>query len=483
MNNQTNSIPPLIIPVILCGGSGTRLWPLSQSQKPKQLLPIVNTTTLLHDTLARIQECLDTSLSNIITITTEDLSAEIVKQLKNFDEDCANHVLSEPSSKNTATAIAYASLYAKNTFGQNAILWIIPSDHYIDDHKGLRSILEISSKNLPSNGILTFGITPTHPETGYGYIETPNTTHKDNSIQKVKNFTEKPNVETAQQYIEAGQHLWNSGMFLARVETIINEYTKHCLPLLSKLDDALNSKTKLNEAYKKNSSLSFDKAIMEKTSNAYVMPCDIGWSDIGSWQNIWDIKSKDVQGNVLKGDIHIEDTEDCLIHSNSLTIAAIGLKDIAIIENENGILVADKKKSAALQKFLRSFTSEKRKENELPLKTVYQKWGTEKIISKNTNYTLKEITLHSGQETNQHYHANGSTHWTLTAGNAVAIINNIEKIINLQGSILIPADTPYMLKNTSDQISRIIEIQYNVILNKENTAASDQNLPQENQES
>jgi mannose-1-phosphate guanylyltransferase/mannose-6-phosphate isomerase len=474
MNTVRQSSTPVIIPVILCGGAGTRLWPLSQSEKPKQLLPIVNKTILLHDTLMRIQDCVDAPLSNIITVTTKKLVKETTLQLKNFDEHCAQHVLSEPSSKNTAAAIAYASLYAQNMFGENALLWILPADHYVENHVELRDILKLSSQNLPSNGILTFGITPTKPETGYGYIETNATPNVKNDIQKIKSFTEKPDEKVAEQYIATGRYFWNSGMFLASVKTLINEYIEHYPQILSELHHAMTADKSLEEAYNNTPKTPFDKAIMEHTDNAYVYPCDIGWSDVGSWQNIWDIKSKDLQGNVLRGDIHTQETQNCLIHSNKLTIAAIGLQDIAIIENGNSILIADKKNISALQKLSNSLASKDEFNAELTILTKL--WGLEKIILQNADCTIKELILQPGKKTNYIQRMDGSTHWSITAGSAVAIINGEENKLNQQDSILIPEKTPYRLKNKSDQIVRVIEIQYGDHDSDRNTIITDENM-------
>ncbi len=424
---------PQIIPVILCGGAGTRLWPLSQKQKPKQLLPIVNKTILLHDTLQRIDDCLDNVLPHIITVTTEELSEETTFQLKAYHSDCSNHVLKEPESKNTAAAIAHAALYAKEKFGPNAYLWILPADHHVENHENLKAIFDELDLSKMNDKILTFGIMPNNPETGYGYIEYNQ--NSESPLKQVKSFKEKPNEDLAKEYIAQPNYLWNSGMFLFQTKTILNEYIDHAYETLHPLNKVINQQGCIIDAYQTVPQISFDHAIMEKTDKSYVIEINIGWSDVGNWQSLWNLKSKDSAGNVLQGNIDANETENCYIQSDNLSIATMGLKDIVIVETENQIFIADRHQS-------HRFIPTKKTEN---FNIGYKK----KVLNENNFYEVHELKLAPTQKTEYTNNKFYSHQLIIISGEAEVNIDNNKETYKNGETISIPMTVPYQIINSS----------------------------------
>jgi mannose-1-phosphate guanylyltransferase/mannose-6-phosphate isomerase len=262
---MTNGHP--IIPVILCGGAGKRLWPLSRKNNPKQFFRLNGKKSLLHETVERAVFCTEQDLSTIVTITTQALEHKTRIHLADLSSDLTRHLLTEPDSKNTAPAIMLAAQYIKENFDEETLMWILPSDHTINDNQTLKQSLKKAILLALQNQIVTFGIKPQWPETGYGYIKAQN-----NSVEI---FTEKPDLKTAKKYLQLGDYFWNSGMFLATCSLIIEEIDKHTPDLL-----------------KSGQSISFDKAVMEKTDKAVTIKCDLGWSDVGSWRSLWRLKNK-----------------------------------------------------------------------------------------------------------------------------------------------------------------------------------------------
>ncbi|HNQ92297.1 MAG TPA: mannose-1-phosphate guanylyltransferase [Alphaproteobacteria bacterium] len=272
---------PEIIPVILCGGAGTRLWPLSREEAPKQFLdPLATARTLLQDTARRALGITGCPPERLVTVTLATYAGHAHKQLSQISEQATHHIVAEPDARNTAAAIARAILYCEENFGKDTDLWILPSDHKIEDETALNGAYEKALETAEENLIVTFGITPTHPETGYGYIQK-------GDGYNVKRFVEKPDQETAQSYIDQGDFLWNSGMFLFNIQTGLDEFETHAPDILNLVRQSQNDPS----AYFQIPKIPFDVAIMEKTQNRAVIPCDPEWTDIGSWENLLREKS------------------------------------------------------------------------------------------------------------------------------------------------------------------------------------------------
>jgi mannose-1-phosphate guanylyltransferase/mannose-6-phosphate isomerase len=453
---QTNS---KIIPVVLCGGSGTRLWPLSRERAPKQFHNMMGKNSLLNQTLERAVECSAASAKEIITVTTELIKRETIHQLADFDPDTITHMISEPHGNNTATAIAFATLYAHKHFSPNSVLWILPSDHYIKDNKTVAEMLENALPIVEKGYIVTFGISPTRPETGYGYIKTGANLSNEFDIMEVDKFVEKPNEETAANYLKEGNYLWNSGIFLANIETILENYADLAPQIISALKTEMGVKNPdIKKAYQELPALPFDTIIMEKTKKAAVIPCDIGWSDVGSWEGIWNINDKDKDGNVKNGRVAAVNSKNCLIQSNNLLVAAMGLEDIIIIENGDSILVADKNNADGMKSLVHTLKKMDCPETITP-PMENRPWGKFRILSERPDYKVKEITVHPNCQLSLQMHNSRCEFWTVISGEATVSINHNEKKLKAQESAFIPLKTLHRLKNSGTENLVVIEVQ------------------------
>lgn len=280
---------PRIIPVILCGGVGSRLWPLSRPNKPKQFLKLCSSRSLVQETVLRAQAASEADNNECVFVTMSGLKRQLKKQLKEIGEGYDAHILSEPCARNTAAAVAFAACYVEQTFGADAVMWVLPADHYIRDEQELYAMMCCAVEEACKGNLATFGIKPTRPETGYGYIR-HNNKKLAKCVLKVEGFVEKPDEQTAREYIESGEYLWNSGMFVFTARTAIESFERYAPEILVPLQGVTrNGQTAPTLAlYKEIPKLPFDKAIMEKADNIAVVPCDMGWSDIGSWSRLFE---------------------------------------------------------------------------------------------------------------------------------------------------------------------------------------------------
>ncbi|MCB1579664.1 MAG: mannose-1-phosphate guanylyltransferase [Rhodospirillales bacterium] len=351
-----------VIPVILCGGSGTRLWPYSREDHPKQFLNLFGKKSLLQETIARTMRIADVPEDHIITVTLDDLRAEVVEQLVAIGPGTQNHILSEPSPRNTAAAVAYAALYIKLTFGDNAYAWILPADHHIQNEQALHEALAAALEAAEQDYIVTFGIQPTRPETGYGYINVGQPL-EGASARKANAFFEKPDKETASTYLKESTYLWNSGMFLFQTGTVLRQFDEHAPEILMQVRKSMEAgKTDLPNAelYAEVAKQPFDKAIMEKTGDVAVVPCDPEWSDIGSWESLWEIREKDKNGNVIEERVVCHDTKNCMIlPEGKRLVACAGIEDIVIIETPDALLIADRTNTNSLKDLVEKLKNDK----------------------------------------------------------------------------------------------------------------------------
>ena len=317
-----------ILPVILAGGAGTRLWPVSRETMPKHLAKIIGDESLLQLTAKRVTA--DAPAGQLITVAARHQDLLIRRQLDMIDPALASHRLLEPTGRNTAAAIALAALYARKTFGGDAVLWVCPSDHLIRNEPALIQAVQHALPAASAGDLLTFGIQPTRPETGYGYIQAGTPASEGSPVLKVKRFVEKPNLETAEKMLEEGGYLWNSGMFLFRADRIIEELGAHEPMILEATEKAYleagkgadGSLCPPMEAYQKIPSMPIDKAVMERAKRIAVVPCDPDWTDLGSWHAIWEQSAKDENGNALRGDVLLNGTKNCLIQGRASWLRA-----------------------------------------------------------------------------------------------------------------------------------------------------------------
>jgi mannose-1-phosphate guanylyltransferase/mannose-6-phosphate isomerase len=343
-----------IMPVILCGGSGTRLWPASRENHPKQFLSLMGERSLLQETVNRALAVTGAKADMLGVVTLEAQAEKVTQQLTDVHEDAAGHVLAEPCARNTAAAVAFAAEYARRQYGEDTVLWILPADHHMGDESALADAYRAGLNAAAQGYLVTFGINPTKPETGYGYIlQGEPVTH--GAAHSVSKFVEKPDLATATAYLESGEYLWNSGMFLFNVKTVLAEFEQHAPSILSAVSAAMDGAAQDGRAdaalYEAIPSEPFDKAIMEKSARAAVVPCNPLWSDIGSWDSLWEIRASeaDDQGNVSVGNVFSYDVKNSLIEGGDKLIACAGLENIVVVDTGDAILIADRRNGDAIK--------------------------------------------------------------------------------------------------------------------------------------
>lgn len=354
-----------IIPVILCGGSGTRLWPMSRESFPKQFLNLVGDYSLLQNTVRRALAITKAPADHMVIVTLDTFKDDVTAQLGKVVPGVSIHMLREPSARNTAAAVAYAAGYIQDTFGPDAIMWVLPADHHIGNEAALGASFEKAMQAAQKDYLVTFGIQPTRPDTGYGYIQTSKTELMP-SVSAAAAFFEKPDLETAKQYLASGDFLWNSGMFVFKAGTVLSEFKAYAPHVLEAVHIALAGGDKTapsQSSYDAIPKEPFDKAIMEKSDRVAVVPSDPSWSDIGSWESLWDIDEKDTANNVVKGMATTHDIKGCYIQSyGNRMVACAGLENLVIVDTGDAVLIADRSNAEAVKALVAKLKSEGRED-------------------------------------------------------------------------------------------------------------------------
>ncbi len=347
------------IPVILCGGSGTRLWPASREDWPKQFLALTNELSLFQNTVHRALTITGAPPDNVIVVTIDALAGAIEEQFADLFPHIKAHILREPSARNTGAAVALAAVYAAKKFGGDALLWILPSDHHIGNEPALGSAFDAALEPASAGSLVTFGIAPTRPDTGYGYIRARAGLYTD--VLPVEEFVEKPNLETAKTYLASGQYLWNAGMFLFTASGVLEEFRLHAPAILEGVTASIENNDTAPEktVYAAIPSEPFDKAVMEKTSRAVVVPANPEWSDIGSWESLWALRDKDENNNVTEGHTVCVNAKNSLIHANKTLIAVAGLDNIVVIETDDAILIMNKNDNDSMRALVKKLKEDK----------------------------------------------------------------------------------------------------------------------------
>lgn len=446
-----------MIPVILSGGSGTRLWPYSRSLFPKQFLPLVGEETLLQQTLQRLNSSLADAPA--ILVCNQDHRFMAAEQLRAIDHKPLA-ILLEPFARNTAPAIALAALQILSQ-GQDEVMLALPADHEISQHQAFHQAIEQAQKAAEQGHLVTFGIVPTHAETGYGYIRSSG----DGIVRQVAEFVEKPDLATAQDYLASGQYFWNSGMFAFKASVLIQELKLHAPEMLEACEKALANKiTDLDfvridsDAFAHCPSDSIDYAVMEKTERAVVIGLDAGWSDVGSWSALWDITEKDAQGNATKGDVLIEKSQNNYIQSEHKLIAALGVENLVIVETDDAILVANKDQVQDVKTIVQQLDQLQRVETKQHRK-VYRPWGYYDSIDTGDRFQVKRIVVNPGQRLSLQMHHHRAEHWVVVSGTALVTRNGEEVLLSENQSTFIPLGVKHRLENPGAIPLEIIEVQ------------------------
>ena len=448
--------------LILAGGSGSRLWPLSRELYPKQLLNIENTESLLQQTFLRLKECMPAE--NILSITGVKHAPNVRYQLSSIIDNPT--ILSEPIAKNTAPAIILASKYIFENSNEDPVILVVPSDHMIKDKEAFNKTVKIGEEIAKKGFIVTFGIKPTYPETGYGYVKTSSEAIESGFI--VDSFTEKPNEELAKEYIKNGNYFWNSGIFMFKASTILEE-AKKCAPeifsLLKNFDFAKSNEIPFTE-FDKMPNISIDYAIMEKSTKIALVELKSDWNDLGSWKSIYDISKKDENGNVKIGHVVDVDSKNSFVYSSSKLVATIGLEDVVVVETEDAVLACKADKAQEVKKIYDTLKTQNDETYKIH-KTVYRPWGYYTVLGEGKGFLTKMIQVNPGQKLSVQSHNHRSEHWVVLEGTAKVLLEGKEHILSPGHSVDIAVKEIHSLQNPYEETLKIIEVQKGDLLIEE----------------
>ena len=401
-----------VIPVILSGGSGSRLWPKSREHYPKQLHRLYGEHTMLQHTLLRVQH-LD---SKPIVICNNDQRFMVAEQIQELGIEA--EIILEPVARNTAPAIAVAAIKSLEV-DQNAIIAVFPADHLVKGQKEFEASLALAAETAAKGKLVTFGVKPLKPETGYGYIKA------DFSVAgavPVEQFVEKPDLATAKSYLQSEQYYWNSGMFVFNAALLIEELNEFQPGLIACCEAALVKSTKdldfcrlEEQSFSAATSVSIDYAVMERTTKAYVVKFESSWSDVGSWDALWDVSDKDDSGNVLSGDVLIENTKNCYLNSGERHVAAVGVEDLVVVETADAVLIAKRDDTQSVKKLVERLKQGERKEA-THHKKVYRPWGSAELLEEGERFQVRSIELKPGESMSMQKHFHRAEHWVVVAG-------------------------------------------------------------------
>jgi mannose-1-phosphate guanylyltransferase/mannose-6-phosphate isomerase len=458
-----------IHPVILSGGSGTRLWPLSRAALPKQLLPLVSERSMLQETLLRLSGITD--VTSPMLVCNQEHRFMVAEQMRAIDI-IPDAIFLEPVGRNTAPAAAVAAL-ALMAQDVEALMLLLPADHLIGDVHAFERAVAQAAAIAQSGQLVTFGIVPLAAEIGYGYIQRGIKLGDLDNVFSVERFVEKPNLEIAQGYLESGDYFWNSGMFLFKAAAFIAELRKYHPDILTASQTALDrSQRDLDfvrldtEAFTACPSESIDYAVMERTTNAVVVPADIAWSDIGSWSALWEVGEKDKAGNVMRGDIYSDDACNNLIRAESRMVVAIGVSDLVIVETSDAIMVAHKNRVQDVKKAVEYLKQNDRTEH-LNHTRVFRPWGWYEGIDAGDRFQVKRIMVKPGEKLSLQMHHHRAEHWIVVSGTARVTRNDEVLLLTENQSTYIPLGSTHRLENAGKIPLHMIEVQSGAYLGED----------------
>lgn len=444
-----------ITPVILSGGSGSRLWPLSRKLRPKQFLPVVGEDTLFQATLSRLHGL--AGLQAPLVVCNEDHRFMVAEQLRALGENNQG-ILLEPAGRNTAPAIALAALYAQRSQATDTLLLVLPADHVIADIAAFQQAVLAAIPFAKQGNLVTFGIVPQRAETGYGYIQ-------HNGDNRVLRFVEKPNATVAEEYVRSGEYWWNSGMFLFQADTYLDALAQyqptlleHCTQALADVRDDGDFVRVAAAPFQACPSLSVDYAVMEKASNVAVIPLDAGWSDVGAWSAVWEAGQQDAAGNVLRGDVLVQDAHHNLVYGEQRLVAVLGVDDLVVIDTKDATLVAHRDKVQDVKLLVEQLQAQQRPEALLH-REVFRPWGSYDCIDGAERYQVKRITVNPGEKLSLQMHYHRAEHWIVVRGTAEVRCGDKTMLLTENQSTYIPLGEIHSLANPGKVPLEIIEVQ------------------------
>lgn len=455
-------------PVVLAGGGGTRLWPLSRALFPKQLLALVTNRTMLQDTLARVSGVRGVESSLVICNDAQRFGvAEQLEQMGIRDAD----ILLEPFGRNTAPAVAVAALHALR-YGEDVVLLVLPADHVIQNLAVFHSALGVAYAAACNGDLVTFGVKPLSAETGYGYLRARQ--GESGPVQKLECFVEKPDQETARAFLSSGRYFWNSGMFMFQASVYIEELARLQPQMLEACRLALDgARADLDflrldpVAFAACSNDSIDCAVMEKTDKTVVVPLDAGWSDVGSWSTLWQVADKNKDGNVCNGDVIAEDSRNCYLHgTHGRLLTVIGLDDVIVVDTDDVVLVTHKEQAGQIKRIVENLKDQGRKEASVHRKT-YRPWGRFDAIDSGARYQVKHISVKPGGKLSVQMHHHRAEHWVVVSGTARVTIGDETRLLTENQSVYIPLGTVHALENPGKIPLELIEVQTGAYLGED----------------
>lgn len=458
----------------MAGGTGSRLWPLSREMYPKQFLRLASDLTMLQATVARLKNL---SCDDPLVICNEEHRFIVAEQLRQLDK-LDGKIILEPIGRNTAPAVALAAITALKNFNKDSgepepLLLVLAADHIIEDNDAFIQSIESAIPYARNDKLVTFGIVATAPETGYGYIKRGQYIDNTRNAFIVEKFVEKPNLDIANEYIASGEYYWNSGMFMFKASRYLKELEKFrpdiyecCIKSIEINDPAFNFVHIDRKIFTSCPSDSIDYAVMEHTDDAVVVPMNAGWNDVGSWSSLWEIDDKDASGNVHRGDVVFHNSGGNYIYAETGLVAAIGVKDLVVVQTKDAVLITTKESSQDVKKIVEKLRSEGRSEYYIH-REVYRPWGKYDSIDKGERYLVKRITLNPGQKLSEQMHYHRSEHWIVVSGTAKVTKDNAIQFVSENQSIYIPQGTKHALENPGKISLELIEIQSGSYLNED----------------
>jgi mannose-1-phosphate guanylyltransferase/mannose-6-phosphate isomerase len=448
------------VPVVLSGGSGSRLWPVSRASFPKQLWPLISDRTMLQETALR---AVGDDFAPPVVVCNQEHRFLIAEQLREVGLDGARLLL-EPFGRNSAPAIAAAALLVAET-APDAVLWMMAADAAIIRTDALTEALARAVQAARAGLIVTFGMRPVRPETGYGYIETGDPIEGLDGVHAIARFVEKPNAARAAELLASGTHLWNSGMYVFEARILIEEMGRHAPEVLAAAREAVGRRAedldflRLDpDAFARAPDISIDYAIAERTSRAAVVPADLGWSDVGSWDALWDISAKDDRGNVGVGDVLLEHAENCYVRSDGIVTAVVGVQDIITVVTEDAVLVTHRDRAQDVKRVVERLRDAGRPEA-LSHNRAYRPWGFYESLIRGDRFQVNRIVVNPGQRMSMQKHFHRAEHWVVVAGTALVTRDGEDELVRENESIYLPIGTTHRMANPGRIPLTLIEVQ------------------------